>query len=406
MRALVIGGGIAGPVTAMALRRAGVEAVVYEAYPSTADGVGGMLTVAPNGMDALRIIGADQAVRDAGQPMRDSIMADGRGKPIGIMRGLESLPPGVALWRPDLYRVLHERAVAEGVRIEYGKRLVGVEGGTALFADGSGAEGDLIVGADGIRSAVRGLIDPDAPGPDHVPLLNLGGTSDFAVDAEPGTSYFVFGKRAFLGYWSQPDGTTAWFGNIPHAEPMTSAGARETSSEEWMRRLREIYADDLPGRELVEGTPADRLFVLGTVEIMPKVPRWHRDRMVLVGDSVHAPSPSSGQGASLAAESAVELARCLRDLPDLADAFAAYEALRRDRVQKVAARAAKTNSSKTLGPVALGMMKLMMPVATRTFLTPERALGTEQRFRIDWDAPAGQTAARQNGVGQGKMASM
>jgi 2-polyprenyl-6-methoxyphenol hydroxylase-like FAD-dependent oxidoreductase len=274
-----------------------------------------------------------------------------------------------------------------------------VEGGTALFADGSTAEGDLIVGADGIRSTVRGLIDPDAAEPDHVPLLNVGGTSDFKADAEPGTSYFAFGKRAFLGYWSQPDGTTAWFGNIPHAEPMTSAQARETSDEEWTARLREIYADDLPGRELVEGTPLDRLFVLGTVQIMPKVPRWYRDRMVLVGDSVHAPSPSSGQGASLAAESAVELARCLRDLPDLADAFAAYEGLRRDRVQKVAARAARTNSSKTLGPVGLGMMKLMMPLATRTFLTPERALGTEQRFRIAWDAPVGE------GAPQGRMAS-
>ncbi|XVQ12960.1 FAD-dependent oxidoreductase [Spirillospora sp. CA-255316] len=400
--ALVIGGGIAGTVAAMALRRAGVEPVVYEAYAGTADGVGGQLTLAPNGLAALEAVGAAEAVRGVGQPMSHSVMLDGAGRRIGVMRGLDGLPPGQALWRYDLYRVLQDRALEEGVRIEHGRRLVDVEEGpdgiTARFADGGTATGDLLVGADGIRSTVRTLIDREAPGPEHVPLLNLGARADIAVDAEPETAYFVFGDRAFLGYWVQPDGTTAWFGNVPHREPMTSAQAREVPNEEWMRRLREIYAGDRPGRELVESTPAERLFVLGTTQIMPDVPRWHRGRMVLVGDSVHAPSPSSGQGASLAAESAVELARCVRDMPDLGEAFAAYERLRRGRVRRVAARAARTNGSKTLGPAALAMMKLMMPVATRTFMTPERTLGEEHRFRIDWAAPVA--------AGQGRMASM
>ena len=54
-------------------------------------------------------------------------------------------------------------------------------------------------------------------------------------------------------------------------------------------------------------------------------------------------------------------------------------------MEKVARRAAKTNNSKALGPAAITMMRLMMPIATRTFLTPERTLGPEQRYRIDWD---------------------
>jgi 2-polyprenyl-6-methoxyphenol hydroxylase-like FAD-dependent oxidoreductase len=83
---------------------------------------------------------------------------------------------------------------------------------------------------------------------------------------------------------------------------------------------------------------------------------------------------------------ALGLARCLRDIPDPDTAFAAYEALRRGRVQKVAARAARTNNSKALGPAAITMMRLLMPLATRTFLTPEKTLGLEQRYRIDWDA--------------------
>ena len=63
--AIVIGGGIAGPAAALALRKAGIEAIVYEAYPSTAEGMGGMLMVAPNGLNALAVIGLDEAVAAA-----------------------------------------------------------------------------------------------------------------------------------------------------------------------------------------------------------------------------------------------------------------------------------------------------------------------------------------------------
>jgi 2-polyprenyl-6-methoxyphenol hydroxylase-like FAD-dependent oxidoreductase len=75
-------------------------------------------------------------------------------------------------------------------------------------------------------------------------------------------------------------------------------------------------------------------------------------RMVLVGDAVHAPSNSTGQGASLAIESSIRLARCLRDLPDATSAFSAYERLRREQVERITKRGARTNSAKTPGPIA------------------------------------------------------
>ncbi|MEU4698259.1 FAD-dependent oxidoreductase [Nonomuraea dietziae] len=392
--ALVVGGGIAGPVTAMALRRAGIEATVFEAYAGGAEGIGGTLTIAPNGLDALRAVGAEAAVRAVGQPVTRTVVSDGRGRRIGELDSLRDLPPSQAMWRAELYAAVHGQAVAQGVRVEHGRRLVGVEetgsGITARFADGGGASADLLVGADGIRSTVRALIDPGAPGPAHVPLLNFGGPADYAVPgARTDTTYFVFGSRGFLGYWVQPDGRTAWFANLPHKEPMSAAQARRRPKGEWLRLLREIYAGDRPGAELLRHTDPEELVVLGSVEIMPSVPHWHRGRMVLVGDSAHAPSPSSGQGASLAAESAVELARCLRDLPDVTRAFEAYVRLRRTRVEKVAARAAKTNNTKTLGPAAISMMRLMMPLAVRTFLKPERTLGLEQRHHVDWNAVVG-----------------
>lgn len=389
--ALVIGGGIAGPVTAMALRRAAIEPTVYEAYTSTADNIGAMLTLAPNGLDALRIIGADDAVRAIGQPQTHMVVTDGRGKRIGEFPGLPDLPPSQAMWRSGLYPSLHDHAGTHGIRIEYGKRLVGVDdtptGITARFADGSTGSGDVLIGADGIRSTVRTLIDPDAPTPDHIHLLNFGGLAEIAVQAKPDAAYFVFGKRAFLGYWLQPDGRTAWFSNLPYDKPMPLAEAREVPAADWLQRLRHAHADDVPGRDLLEHTSAEQLIVLGSMQIMPRLPCWHRGRMVLVGDSVHAPSPSSGQGASLAIESAIQLARCLRDLPDVPAAFAAYEQLRRPRVEMVAARAAKTNNSKTFGPVAVTLMRLLMPIVIKTFLNPEKTLGLEQRYRIDWDTP-------------------
>ena len=131
--------------------------------------------------------------------------------------------------------------------------------------------------------------------------------------------------------------------------------------------------------------------MIGSIESMPPVPHWHRGRMVLVGDAVHGPSPSSGQGASIAIESAVELARCLRDLPEPATAFAAYENLRRARVQGIIRRGDRTTNSKSVGPFAKTMMRLIMPLALRTFLNPEKTLGPEQRYRIDWDERAGQS---------------
>ena len=105
--ALIIGGGVAGPVMAMALRKAGIDAEVYEAYSAATDNIGGMLSVAPNGLSALALVGSDEAVRAVGQPMSTMIMADGRGRQIGELPGLDGLPPNQALWRFDPVSYTH-----------------------------------------------------------------------------------------------------------------------------------------------------------------------------------------------------------------------------------------------------------------------------------------------------------
>lgn len=387
--AIVAGGGIAGPVAALALRRAGIDATVYEAYPHRGDTTGSGLALAPNGMAALDVVGCGDAVREIAIPVTGLRMAVGhRAHRLPTLPGL---PPMQLVERGELVRVLHERAAAAGVPSVFGARLTDADdtgaGVTARFADGRTATADILVGADGIRSAVRTLIDPGAPGPAYTGLLGFGATVDCAVDIPVGTMEFAYGRRAYYLYCPIGDGKVVWGANLPHPRHLSSTEARAVPAGQWLERLREIYRADFPGAALVAATTPETLEVIGALHIMPPVPCWHRGRLVLVGDAVHAPSNSSGQGASLAIESAVQLARCLRDLPDPATAFAAYERLRRDRVEGIATRAARINRSKTPGPVGRAVMNLLMPLMTGPLMDPEKMLGAEQRYRIDWDQP-------------------
>ena len=199
--AIIIGGGIAGPVAAVALRRAGIEATIYEAYERTADGVGGVLTLAPNGIDALRAIGFDATT--LGEPIADMVIASPAGKPLVTLPGLDGLPASRVLWRADLYRALHDHAASLGIRFAYGKQLVGMDETrdtiVARFADGDWISADLLIGADGIRSTVRTLIDPMAPGPSYVGHVGMGGiATGSAFRGAPRTMYFANGHRAFM----------------------------------------------------------------------------------------------------------------------------------------------------------------------------------------------------------------
>ncbi|GAD81525.1 FAD-dependent monooxygenase [Nocardia asteroides NBRC 15531] len=387
--ALVIGGGIAGPVAATALRLAGVDAHVYEAYSGPSDGIGSGLALAPNGVAALDIIGAGDAVRAIALPVRGMRLAVGGRE--HVLPVLPDQPPLQVVDRGELHRTLHDHAVGAGVGFRYDKRLTHVDehadGVTAHFADGSTATADILIGADGIRSTVRGLIDPAAPGPDYTGMLGFGALIDCDQDLPADTMVFAFGAKAYYLYWQHADGRVAWGANLPSAQYYSLTEARAIPAEHWLRVLRETYAPDTPGGEFARRTTAENLEITGALHIMPPVPHWYRDRMVLVGDSVHAPSNSSGQGASLAIESAIQLARCLRDIEAPALAFAAYERLRRARVEGIATRAARVNHSKTPGPVARRFMNALMPLMVRTVMNPEKTMGAERRYRIDWDAP-------------------
>lgn len=390
---LIVGGGVAGPVTAMALQRAGMDAVIYEARTPATEDVGSYLTVATNGLDALHAIDAHTPVLAAGFPTPSNVLLSSSGRRLGIVSNGGRLDDGTVshtIKRARLYRVLLQQALDRGIGVEYEKRLMDAsatpDGGVlARFEDGTTATGDVLVGADGVHSTTRRLIDPAAPAGRYVGLVNFGGyTRQAAAGAEPGNWYMIFGKHAFFGYVVDSLDGTVWFANVPRP-PVTQAERAGTTLQQWQDHLLELFAGDRG--------PAVDLITAGKLELaadnthdLPSVPTWHKGPMVIVGDAAHAPSPSSGQGASMAAEDAVVLAKCLRDLPAVPQALATYEHLRRRRVERIVAQGARSSSTKTPGPVGRAVRNLLLPVVFKLLVT-KKSQAWIHNHHIDWETP-------------------
>jgi FAD-dependent urate hydroxylase len=196
----------------------------------------------------------------------------------------------------------------------------------------------------------------------------------------------VYGKQAVFAYGVSDDGDAGWFTNVPSKQPVSRREAQEVGASEWLQRLAPMFAEDRsPAVRLLEATDPNDLVIVGALEDLPSVPTWHSGRVVLVGDSAHATSPSSGQGASLSIESGIQLARCLRDLP-APEAFGAYERLRRDRVERIIAAGANINKKKAPGPVARVLRDLFLPTMLKLIVKPGR-MAWQLDYRIDWAEP-------------------
>lgn len=381
-KAIISGGGIAGPVTAMALQRAGIDSEVFEAYDRGSDGVGAFLTLAVNGLEALRVLDLHDLVCDLGMDSPRMEISNGRGKPLASF-GL----PSRTVKRADLYQALRDEAVRRGVRIHYGKRLadaaITARGITAIFTDGSAVDGDVLVGADGLRSRTRTIIDPNAPRARHIGLLNTGGFADHVtVPGKPGTCYFIFGKRCFFGYLIHPTGQVWWFANPPSRTEPTPEELAAITPPQWRAKLVELFDGDTGPMLDIIGATENILAGWNTYDF-PSVPRWFNERMVIVGDAAHATSPSSGQGASIAIEDAVVLATCLRDVPDLAGAFAAFERLRRRRVERIVAQGRRNGTGKAPGPLGAFVRDLALPVVMSR-MARRNSLAWMYDYRISW----------------------
>jgi FAD-dependent urate hydroxylase len=398
--AVIIGGGIAGASSAIALRKAGVKPVIYEAYDRTADNAGVYLTLAVNALDALRALDLD--VSELGFDTPRITITSGSGRKLGELPYGTALPDGTVsrtVKRADLYRALREQAIRCGVHIEYGKRLVDAEttddGVVARFADGTTAEGDLLIGADGLRSRTREIIAPNAPGARYAGLLNTGGYArGISAGGEPGMMNAIFGRRCFFAYTTHPNGEVWWVANPASATEPTPAELAAITPQEWRARLIDLFRRDRgPAVDIIAAT--EEIFAGWNTYDVPTVPKWHRDRMIIVGDAAHATAPSIGQGAAMAIEDTVVLAKCLRDSSGIASAFATYEQLRRERVERVVEQGNRTGGWKALGPVARVPRDLIMSLAmkrmARTGNDPSQWI---YEHHIDWDEPISRQSAK------------
>jgi len=371
--ATVVGAGIGGPLVAMGLERIGVRATLVEARPSAALAEGAFLGVAPNGMNALHALGLAEAVLAIGHPCDAFRFLNREGRCIGAIDRSEDVArfgfPLTMVRRADLHVLLANEAARRGIEVRYGLRLEALSEDarsvTARFANGIAITSDMLVGCDGLGSATRSLVIPDAPPPTFSGLLDYGGFARVeGLPFPPGVNTMVFGARAFFGAFTTPTGETWWFHNGPPDVP-----------------LLELHRDDPPWiAELVRATPK----VLGPWRLhdLRAMPRWTAGRVALMGDAAHAMSPSAGQGASLAAEDAMVLARCLRDDLDAARAMATYERLRRPRVDAIFAVAQRTSNSKAPSRLGAWFRDRLLPLFLRM---GEREQARAYSFRVDWD---------------------
>ena len=295
---------------------------------------------------------------------------------------------GVTVMRGALSRALREAAERVGVRFEFGKTLASIDehsrGVVARFADGTAANTAVLIGADGIHSRTRLIYFTDAPAPTYTGIINLGGIVRTDLPPTETAMHMVFGRRAFFGYAARPDGETYWFSNYAQAEEPPRGSFSNVDATRFQRELLALHRHDPPEVHRILAALTGPIGVYPIYD-MPSLPTWHRGPVCLIGDAAHAIGPHVGQGASLALEDALMLAQCLRDIPDVAVAFATFERLRRTRVDPIVRQSRRTGQQKVpAGWMGRKLRDVVLPVFLRS---AARAAGEIYRYPIDWDEP-------------------
>ncbi len=330
MRALVVGGGIGGLTAGIALRQVGFDVDLYERAPAIRE-VGAGISLWPNALHVLDAIGVGARVRALGHAQGDGRLLTSSGKTLieMSMSVIEQAggAPVLMLHRASLIEAL--RAGFDG-RVHLGRELADVEQVgdrvRASFTNGATAEGDVLVGADGWRSAVRARIFPGAPA-EYVGYSGLRGV--VARPASVTRTSESWGRGARFGLIPLVDGRLYWFAvwNAPEGEVLTPAERHE-------RALRTFRGWHAPIEEVIRATDPAAILHDDVREIVD-LPTWVHGRIALLGDAAHAMTPNLGQGRCAAIEDAYVLARCLANFTQVEDALDRYVRLRRPRVTAI-----------------------------------------------------------------------
>jgi 2-polyprenyl-6-methoxyphenol hydroxylase-like FAD-dependent oxidoreductase len=312
-----------------------VAVEVYERAPELGE-VGAGLSLWANALHALDRLGVGEAIRRRGLPGTAGAIRTWRGETL-LAPSADRIPRewGVvvtAVHRADLQATL--RAALEPGVVRLGAECTGFAaegaGVRARFADGRQADGDLLIGADGLGSVTRARLFGDTP-PRYSGYTAWRGITAGAAP-RPDSAFESWGRGRRFGAVPLLDGRVYWFAtrNAPPGEPESPAGR----TAELLSEFRGWHA---PIEALIEATPGAAV-LRNDIYDRPPLRRWGEGRITLLGDAAHPMTPNLGQGACQALEDAVVLGDCLRGTADVAGALRTYEARRRPRTTTVVER--------------------------------------------------------------------
>jgi 2-polyprenyl-6-methoxyphenol hydroxylase-like FAD-dependent oxidoreductase len=377
-RAIIIGGGIGGLCTAIALRQTGIDAIVYEQAEELA-AAGAGLTLWANAIKALRKLGLADAVIKSGSKIRRAEIRTAGGRTLSRSESgeLEQMfrDPTIAIHRADLHNILLSALPADAVRLNAQCVRVDERGDLAAvhFFDGRRDEADIVIGADGIHSIIRRQLFPG------VQLRYSGYTAWRGVVATKdqsalGLTSESWGRGSRFGILRIDPERVYWF-----ATANTPAGMKLTGPAGKADLQKRFAGWHHPIGLLIDSTPAETILQTDIYDF-PPAKRWSSGRVVLLGDAIHPTTPNMGQGACMAIESSVVLARCLSEEPDITAAFNGYEALRMPRTAWITEQSWKIGRVGQLqNPLACAVRDLLVRVTppARMKKMLEKAAGYE-----------------------------
>ena len=335
---LVAGAGLAGTAAAIALADAGVAVDLIDIKPEIT-AVGSGITMQGNGLRELRRLGVLDAVLAAGYPF--SSVGLRAPDPAGTLlaefpdgrTGGPDLPGTVGLPRPALARIMADRAVAAGARLRLGTAPSALsqdgDGVDVTFSDGSAGRYDLVIGADGIRSATRRMIGiTEEPRPTGMGIFRAFGPRPTSVTR---TDLYYGGPAYIAGYC--PTGTDTLYAYLVEDAQDRSALSPEQRLDA-MCALAAAYHGPWDEIRATLTDPETVNYTLFEALVVPAP--WNRGRVVLIGDAAHACPPTLAQGGAQALEDAAVLTELLLsyDAPDDA-LWAAFTARRFGRARTV-----------------------------------------------------------------------
>ncbi|WP_437883924.1 FAD-dependent oxidoreductase [Pseudomonas sp. LRF_L74] len=336
--ALIIGGGIGGMCAAIQLSKQGIAVDLVEINPQWApDGAG--ITISGPTLRGLRQIGIVEQVLEEGGTWRAIDICDANGNLTRTVAvpptiGAEDLPAAAGVLRPVLAKILANATERAGARIRLGLSFQGMsqdeQGVDVTFSDGSHGRYDLVIGADGVNSTVRKLVLPEHPGP----VFTGQGSWRAVVPRRRENSTVYMGKTTKAGM-NPISADECYLFVLDRREGMDFI-----PPEQWPGKLAELL-EEFGGQVgeirqgLLDGSlPNPRLLYRPLAGHMIKGP-WHKGRIVLLGDTVHATTPHLASGAGIAVEGAIVLAEELQRRHSLEGALLAYAGRHYDRASLV-----------------------------------------------------------------------